>query len=500
VAIAKIQAASKKYLGSIRDHLLSSVEKADTPDYSRLVELLAQLPEEERRQYLQAIEDAISTMAEFGVEAALKQIENLLPSGSDPFKQANEEAIAWAEERSAWLVTKIDETTRENIQTLVENAEKDGLSNQELAQQLRDSEAFSDARAEMIARTETAMADVQGNLAGWKASGVVEGKQFLAAPDCCDECQAMADVVVGLDEEFPEGDPPIHPNCFLPGTLVSTVGWVSSVFERWYEGEIVRIRIEGNPDITCTPNHPILTQRGWIPAAQLTERDYLFKVSREMFSSVNPENNHVNALIEEVSNTISMSGRVSTTRMPSSTEDFHGDGTIDQEINIVRADSGLRADTRKHGGKHTKEGNFLITDSDLEAFARECNCAPMSLGLSGTTNCSMSCFDTSKPSFRSGPGSFCDMRGGTISDMKPETIKCLADGGAMATKALSNVNTALSSLITTVNIKELIVGEQFSGHVYNLETEGGWYAANDIIAHNCRCDVIAVIKEQEGEE
>ena len=27
----------------------------------------------------------------------------------------------------------------------------------------------------------------------------------------------------------------------------------------------------------------------------------------------------------------------------------------------------------------------------------------------------------------------------------------------------------------------------FSGHVYNLETEEGWYAASGLIVHNCRC-------------
>jgi hypothetical protein len=27
----------------------------------------------------------------------------------------------------------------------------------------------------------------------------------------------------------------------------------------------------------------------------------------------------------------------------------------------------------------------------------------------------------------------------------------------------------------------------FSGHVYNLQTEPGWYIANEIITHNCRC-------------
>jgi intein/homing endonuclease len=27
----------------------------------------------------------------------------------------------------------------------------------------------------------------------------------------------------------------------------------------------------------------------------------------------------------------------------------------------------------------------------------------------------------------------------------------------------------------------------FSGHVYNLHTETGWYIASGILVHNCRC-------------
>jgi hypothetical protein len=34
----------------------------------------------------------------------------------------------------------------------------------------------------------------------------------------------------------------------------------------------------------------------------------------------------------------------------------------------------------------------------------------------------------------------------------------------------------------------------FSGHVYNLETIKGWYTANGIITHNCRCSMIPVLK------
>jgi hypothetical protein len=44
---------------------------------------------------------------------------------------------------------------------------------------VRDSYAFSDARAETIGRTEIAHAVEAGNLAGWKRSGVVRRVRWL---------------------------------------------------------------------------------------------------------------------------------------------------------------------------------------------------------------------------------------------------------------------------------------------------------------------------------
>ena len=107
----------------------------------------------------------------------------------------------------------IPDATRNMVRGAVEEALAEGKSNQELAKLLREANGFSKERAETIARTETAKASVAGTVAGWKSSGVVGGKQFVAAPDCCDECQELDGEIVGLDEEFAEGDPPVHPNC-----------------------------------------------------------------------------------------------------------------------------------------------------------------------------------------------------------------------------------------------------------------------------------------------
>lgn len=146
--------------------------------------------------------------------------------------QANEEAIAYARDRAAELVGKryedgelvdnpragyaIDDATRELLRADVSTALEEGWSNDRLATAIAENYAFSDARAETIARTETAFADVQGNLAGWRASGEVAQKQWIVGDACCDECADLDGVVVDLDEDFPGdgGDgPPLHPNC-----------------------------------------------------------------------------------------------------------------------------------------------------------------------------------------------------------------------------------------------------------------------------------------------
>ena len=43
------------------------------------------------------------------------------------------------------------------------------------------------------------------------------------------------------------------------------------------DAEIVRVELEDGSFIDCTPSHPILTERGWVPAGELTENDELIE-------------------------------------------------------------------------------------------------------------------------------------------------------------------------------------------------------------------------------
>ncbi|MDQ9813927.1 phage minor head protein [Acinetobacter pittii] len=102
------------------------------------------------------------------------------------------------------------------LRATITQALEEGWSNDKLADEIGNSHAFSEDRAEMIARTETAIADVQGNMIAYKAAGV-ESKEWMAAPDCCDACQELDGKIIPINESFVAGsyfkDAPLHPHC-----------------------------------------------------------------------------------------------------------------------------------------------------------------------------------------------------------------------------------------------------------------------------------------------
>jgi SPP1 gp7 family putative phage head morphogenesis protein len=125
----------------------------------------------------------------------------------------NEDAVKWAREYAGKLVTGIEETTREGIANLTAQATADGWSNSDLADALTEAFDFSEDRADMIARTETAFADIAGNQALYRESGMVEKLRWIVADeDPCDECVGKGDADINVDAGEDEL-PPLHPNC-----------------------------------------------------------------------------------------------------------------------------------------------------------------------------------------------------------------------------------------------------------------------------------------------
>lgn len=116
------------------------------------------------------------------------------------------------------LVTRITETTRNDIRALIGMQAAEGWSIEQLAKELmKAGVTASTVRATMIARTETAAAYSRGSLLAYELSGVVDSVEWMATIDdrTCEDCKALNGTITKLGKAFSDGTqfPPRHPNC-----------------------------------------------------------------------------------------------------------------------------------------------------------------------------------------------------------------------------------------------------------------------------------------------
>lgn len=205
-------------LASIRRDVLAALEldnteKAASSKRTKTLDAIVVKHFEDDQLFVSFVADQLAVVATDGVSLAMAQINE---TGSVALSQANERAIAWADERAGEMIKGVSQTTRDTIRDLVTKAEEEGWSNADLASEIEDSFGFSRKRADVIARTETAAADVQGNKAAYVASGVEEWEWVTANDDkVSDECMSNDGEIRTIGDAFPSGaiQAPGHPVC-----------------------------------------------------------------------------------------------------------------------------------------------------------------------------------------------------------------------------------------------------------------------------------------------
>lgn len=210
------------------------VVKADEDEINRVLGDL----ELDWSSLVDSVGDSLSSTAQSSAKDTLVEIG---VSDDTVFGLVNDDALAYAKDRAAALVGMkyvddelvanpdakwaITETTREELRQIIAKAFDEGASPAEVEAAIRDSTQFSESRAEMISRTEMALAHLNGALEAAKASGVAVGKYSLLSSehDKDDECDTNAEAgEVALIDLFPSGDltPPFHPMCTCGMNLV----------------------------------------------------------------------------------------------------------------------------------------------------------------------------------------------------------------------------------------------------------------------------------------
>jgi SPP1 gp7 family putative phage head morphogenesis protein len=212
-AYEALEKASQDDIDSVVD---AAVAAMDTQGWAVLVDLTA----DRLREVVRAA--AAEALARLGVDA-----------GADTLEQVHKTAVEYAKQRAAELVGRrmidgelvdnpraeyaITDTIRDDIRDAVVDALENGLSAQELADNIQDLASFSEDRAITIGRTEIVRANNRGHVTAFYEAGV-ERKAWTTGGDdsVCDVCHGNEEQGdIAMDDDFESGDfaPPAHPNC-----------------------------------------------------------------------------------------------------------------------------------------------------------------------------------------------------------------------------------------------------------------------------------------------
>lgn len=353
---------------------------------------------------------------------------------------------------------------------------------------------LSSERALSAVQFEAAREYFKGLRDGFQGSGAKKG--WVTGSDPCDDCQENEDAeFISMDDDFPSGDsfPPGHLHCFLADTTVTATG-VSNIFKRRFKGEVIIISVAGVEDIAVTPNHPILTQRGWISAKQLQLTDSLVQCfdPAGFAIALNPYNNYVETSIQKVANTFRMYGGVVSSSVPTAAPDFHGDMSIDNEVDIISTTGFFANDFTMPLREYGQYSAFVSTNRSVSSAA--CETFPV---FSSPTQVLEATFGTASSSVSGCGNLLSELRGPLFIDqfdsfaygslLETEKRESLRYQPSRESGAFSNVCDRLSGLVRLTNPLKLNSRNIDTVHVYNLQTDCGFYLANSIVVHNCGC-------------
>ena len=343
-------------------------------------------------------------------------------------------------------------------------------------------------------------------------------------------------------------------NCFLPGTTVR--GAFELGLKSRYTGEAVEITARTGDRLTVTANHPVLTRRGWLPAHQVKEGDYLLAYG----GVVNPQLERVfndqypPSPVEDVFETLRANGFGIA---DIAAFQFHGDAHLrESEVHVAGRDAHLIARMQTAGVHGIKQFHLvgagaylpgqlagdsaaqfdmaqrlLFADDAANVAARTAN------SLCHTTLAAFKYIAVFiKDAFTQGARLFTRRipRGGQLalraagSGFDGEPLDGLrfaltAPCNTMRQQALPDNLTAdampLGETVFTLpgNIgfddavydrirqdttgfaETAVVGVRrfhYSGYVYDFQTKNGLIVAGNIVVHNCRCTLMSLSEQQ----
>lgn len=328
--------------------------------------------------------------------------------------------------------------------------------------------------------------------------------------------------------------PGVPIRCFPGATRAASVAAVSKLYRRWHRGESAVIETDQGRRLESTPNHPVLTNRGWIAAHLVEVGDYMVEASTESLDALVEDGQNADATIAELFDALAPLGVAEDVTVLGG--GFHGDASVDQDVSVVDIDRGLYLEGDPEFPQAFADNLLALADDSAASFG--------ALAL---------CFDRSSAAARRIVRRGCKLaallgagaphslkhRRAAIAWLDTKANELIADGGAADVEALRELlhrvpgqvhgadlvtrvvarmvrraidasacdhATTAEELAQVVGVDAKLPGSLgdrlggkklcrvvkksvgvYEGHVYNLETSSGWYVAQNLVVHNCRC-------------
>lgn len=343
------------------------------------------------------------------------------------------------------------------------------------------------------------------------------------------------------DEVIPADDMPGIPiRCFPSWQPANFHDDVFVAYRRWHSGHLTTLVTETGETLSATPNHPILTRDGWKAIEALNVGDYVAHASVSGLDRFGIDIVKVQPRIGDLFEACKAVFGAETANGLSG--DFHGDATANEEIQIVNIERGLRNEIKSACSEGVAK---LFLENAVPAFMRLARLGvgepmPQRDGLS--TNAIVRrldllealCWRQISPDDVSGMACITDIHASLLESCKQRgagytmpsgdavrafsafvgsnraiaiellavtalardmlagpkvapNVKVLGDAIAVPSNGGAGLLEHHAGLDVVYHRVENVVTRAWAGHVFNLQTDSGWYLAGSTGVVNCGC-------------
>ena len=443
-----------------------------------------------------------------------------------------------------WLLKRIPE-----IREKVQKAMLEGYREIDVQKMLETEYGIAERKAKFLAQNETSIMLAQLKKATYTAMGF-EHFKWQTILDARERPlhRKLHGQIFRFDEP-PEIDERTHAkglpgetyNCLTGDMQITSPFLHNRIFKRKFRGETVTL-ITSVGRIKLTPNHPVLTDKGWVKAGSLNIGNHIAKISNETILAGGSYPNNTKTTIDEFYSFYSL--LFDAERVALTDKDFHGDVSVDQQVNTINIETKLGNYSKPYISQLRVEqvltkANEFFGSVDTSSNRTFLQAFPFSRSV---TDCFIGSLDKAFAFFFGGKSHTVEHTLGAITWLNSllfevtgydttrnsvflsellnapagsikfyqlilwelaytiinwrisEFSHSSGDCFAFNAEQLGQLGNSLPTPIEFDTITDKIISV-FNGHIYNLENSNNWYLTQYYITKNCRCSLIPIITD-----